>query len=107
MENPFFKKKKNIKINDILIALNLKTQKINFLLNDIKELGSANKNDITFFNSIKYLELLKKTQSRLVITSKKFIAHMDQSLDAISVVYQESLDQAIFITSVQKQQVTL
>ncbi len=85
MENPFFKKKKNIKINDILIALNLKTQKINFLLNDIKELGTANKNDITFFNSIKYLELLKTTQSRLVITSKKFTNVVPSKIKVIEV----------------------
>ena len=72
MENPFFKKKKNVKINDILSLLNLEKQKVNYRVNDIKELETAKKNDITFFNSIKYLEFVKKTKSKLVITNKKF-----------------------------------
>ena len=72
MKNPFFNKRKNIKINDILVSLDLKKQKVNYLVNDIKELDTAEKSDISFFNSIKYLEFLKKTKSRLVITNKKF-----------------------------------
>ena len=39
MTNPFFKKKKNIKINDILLSLNLNKQKKNYIVNDIKELS--------------------------------------------------------------------
>ena len=50
MDNPFFKRKTNIKINDILSLLNLKKQKVNYRVNDIKELDTAKKNDITFFN---------------------------------------------------------
>ena len=73
MSNPFFKKKRNIKLNDILASLGIKKQKINFKVNDIKEIESASKTDITFFNSLQYLELIKKTKSNLVITNKKFI----------------------------------
>ena len=73
MENPFFKKKKNIKINDILVSLKLKKLKVNYPINDIKELENANEKDITFFNSIKYIESVKKTKSRIIITHKKFI----------------------------------
>ncbi len=72
MTNPFFKKKKNIKLNDILLSLNLNKQKKNYIVNDIKELQTASTKDITFFNSIKYLDLLKKTKSKLLITDKKF-----------------------------------
>ena len=72
MENPFFKKNKNIKLNDILTLLNLKKEKINYHVSDIKELETANENDITFFNSLKYLELLKKTKSKIVLTHNKF-----------------------------------
>jgi len=46
MENPFFTKEKNIKINDILLSINLDKQKKNFRINDIKELNFANKEDI-------------------------------------------------------------
>ena len=85
MDNPFFKKKKNIKINDILSLLNLEKQKVNFQVNDIKELETAKKNDITFFNSIKYLESLKNTKSRLLITNKKFINSIPSRMKVIVV----------------------
>ncbi len=85
MNNPFFNKSKNIKINDILVSLNLRKQKINYLVNDIKELETAQKNDITFFNSIKYLESLKNTKSRLLITNKKFINSIPSRMKVIVV----------------------
>ena len=72
MTNPFFKKKQNIKINDILSNLNLIKQKKNLQINDIKDLLSASKDDITFFHSIKYFDLLKKTKSKFIIKNKKF-----------------------------------
>ena len=53
MKNFFFKKKNNLKINDILKVLNLKQLKKNIKIDDIKELDLAGKNDITFFHSIK------------------------------------------------------
>ena len=71
MRNIFFKKKNNIKINDILKLLNLKKEKVNFKINDIKELNTANKNDISFLHSIKYLNYLKKTKSKFIITNAK------------------------------------
>ena len=85
MANPFFKKKNNIKINDILMLLNLNKQKTNFKLNDIKELDAAGKNDITFFNSKKYLKQLKKTKSKLIITSKQFAALIPRNINFIEV----------------------
>ena len=39
---------KNIKINDILKSLGLKSLKKNFNVNDINELNEANINDISF-----------------------------------------------------------
>ena len=85
MENPFFKKKKNVKINDILSLLNLEKQKVNYRVNDIKELETAQKNDITFFNSIKYLKFIKKTKSKLVITNKKFLSVIPSQIYTIEV----------------------
>ena len=72
MKNIFFKKKGNIKINKILSLLKLKKEKNNIFINDIKELDQATKNDISFFHSINYLEPLKKTKSKLILTNKKF-----------------------------------
>ena len=71
MENLFFKKKNNLKINDILNCLNLKKIKKNIKVNDIKELDKANQNDITFIHSLKYKESLKTTKSKILITNKK------------------------------------
>ena len=71
MNRFFFKKVKNIKINDILKSLGLKSLKKNFNVNDINELNEANINDISFYNSNKYFESLKKTKSKLIITNKK------------------------------------
>ena len=51
MNSNFFFKKKNIKINQIFS--NIKFEK-NFIINDIKSLQEAKKNDLTFFDSIKY-----------------------------------------------------
>tara|TARA_Y100000768_G_C23928315_1_gene658712 strand:+ start:385 stop:1362 length:978 start_codon:yes stop_codon:yes gene_type:complete len=85
MKNPFFKKNTNIKINDILITLNKKKQKNNNKINDIKELQSANKNDITFFSSFKYKELIKNTKSKLVITNKKFLSFIPKKIKIIEV----------------------
>ena len=86
MKNPFFKKKKSIKFNDILSSLNLKKQKINYDLEDIKEINTASKNDITFFHSIKYLDALKKTKSRFIITNKKYLSLIPKKIYTIEVL---------------------
>jgi len=72
-QNIFFTKKNKIKINDILVELKLKKLSSNYnnTINDIKPLDLANKNDITFFNSVKYKNLLKNTKSKFVLISKK------------------------------------
>ena len=85
MANPFFKKTKNIKLNDVLVSLKLEKQKNNFVINDIKDLETANKNDITFFHSIKYLQLIKKTKSNLVVSSRKFTNVIPKRIKVIEV----------------------
>ncbi len=97
MKNPFFKKKTNIKINDVLVLLNQKKLKVNYPVNDIKELESANENDITFFNSIKYVESVKKTKSKMVITHKKFVNSIPKKKIVITV--ENVLLAVSFITS--------
>ena len=72
MKNIFFKKNNNIKINDILLTLNLKKQKDNYIVKDIKDLDNANKNDISFFHTTKYLNSLKNTKCRQIITNNKY-----------------------------------
>ena len=85
MKNSFFKKKNNIFLKDIFKTLKIKNTKINQKVNDIKELEAASRNDITFFHSIKYLELLKKTKSNLIITNKKLNNFIPKTKKVINV----------------------
>tara|TARA_A100001015_G_scaffold318438_1_gene438333 strand:- start:46 stop:1029 length:984 start_codon:yes stop_codon:yes gene_type:complete len=85
MHNSFFKKKTNIKINDILETLKLKKQKTNYNVNDIKDLDDASLNDITFFHSNKYLAKIKKTDCKLVITDKRFTDIIPKNIKVLEV----------------------
>ncbi len=85
MHNPFFKKKNNIKINVILKYLNQEKYKVNYAIKDIKELSTATSNDITFFHSMRYLDLIKKTKSKFVITNEKFTKIIPKSIYSIEV----------------------
>ena len=85
MKNKFFKKNNNIKINDILLSINKIKQKKNYKINDIKELETATNQDITFFHSMKYFELVKKTKSKIIITHKKFIKIIPKKIKIIEV----------------------
>ena len=72
IKNPFFKKKTNINLIDICKILKIKKINSSIKLNNINDLKSANKNDISFFNSLKYTNVLKNTKSKYVITNKKY-----------------------------------
>ena len=72
IKNPFFYKKSNITLNKINKVLNKKPSGKTIYINDIKNLIDANTNDISFFNSIKYLEILKKSKVKYVISHKKY-----------------------------------
>ena len=85
MLNPFFIKKKNVKLNDILKVLKIKTQKNNYKVNDIKTLESSGKNDLTFFHSNKYLDFVKNTKSKLIITNNKFKKILPNKFNIIEV----------------------
>ena len=70
MNSNIFFKKKNIKIKELFPKNNFKR---NFVVNDIKPLHVAGKNDITFFDSIKYKDSAKQTKAGICITIKKLI----------------------------------
>ena len=71
--NPFFKKRKKTYFHDLLTVLNIKNKKNykNILINDIKNLDQAIKNDITFFHNSKYKDLLNITKSNFIITTSQ------------------------------------
>ena len=72
MDNPFFTKKGPFKISEILNILNLqiKDLNINQSLEDIKDLYSAESNDISFFHSKKYKDLASNTKATFCITTE-------------------------------------
>jgi len=71
--NLFFNKRKKTYFYDILKNLNIKNNKNykNILINDIQNLDQAGKNDITFFHSSKYKDLLKVTKSNIIISTSQ------------------------------------
>ena len=71
--NPFFKKREKTYFYDVLKNLNIKNKKYykNLLINDIQNLNQADKNDITFFHTLKYKDLLKVTKSNFIITTSQ------------------------------------
>jgi len=79
--NPFFKKRKKVYLYDLLKILNIKKKKIykNILINDIKNIDQAIKNDITFFHTLKYRDLLKVTKSNFIITTKQLSKFLPNS----------------------------
>ena len=71
IKNHFFKKEKYIELFDICKKLKLKKPNKNIKIENICDLNNASKNDISFFNSIKYLELIKKSNVKFVLVEKK------------------------------------
>ena len=69
-KNPFFLKEKNIYLSDILKILKKKKLKKTIKINGISDLISATVNDISFINNLKYLEVLKKSKAKYIISNK-------------------------------------
>ena len=72
INNNFFKKKGEIYLSDILKILGKKSLKKKIKIDNIGDLSSATQKDVSFFNSLRYLDLLKKSKSEYVITHKKY-----------------------------------
>ena len=84
IKNLFFKKKNNISLSKIYKILNIK--KISRLqINDIKDLKNASSKDISFFNSLKYLDDLKKTKTKHIIIHKKYLNYVNSFSNPIVV----------------------
>ena len=82
MNSNFFFKKKNIPINKIFS--DIKFEK-NFVINDVKILQEADKNDITFFDSIKYKAAAINTNSAVCITTVKLEKYLPKKVKRIIV----------------------
>ena len=78
----FFFKKKNVQLNKLFPKNKFKK---NFLIKDIKPLSVAEKNDLSFFDSIRYKEDLIKSKAGACITTKKFEKIIPQRIEKIIV----------------------
>ena len=74
--------KKNIKFSDLFPN---EEYKQNFRINDIKPLGVAKKNDITFFESINYKNLASNTQASICITTKNIERYLPKKIHKVIV----------------------
>tara|TARA_B110001450_G_scaffold171086_1_gene159519 strand:- start:1011 stop:1991 length:981 start_codon:yes stop_codon:yes gene_type:complete len=87
MINPFFKNKGPFKVNDLLKLSGISNVS-NFnddIISDVKDLITANKNDITFFHSKKYESLASKTIASYCITNKNLAHILPNSCNSVIV----------------------
>ena len=82
MNSNIFFKKKNIKFNQIFSKAKINK---NFIINDVKPLPIAKKNEITFFDSIKYKNEAINTKASACITTKKLEKFLPNSVEKIVV----------------------
>ncbi len=88
MSNSFFTNCGPIKLSDILKILNLENffnDSDNQFVNDIKDLLSSEKNDITFFHSKKYKDFANKTKASFCLTTKALKNELPNSCKAVLV----------------------
>ena len=108
INNKFFKRSENIYLSDIYKALGKKKLKNDTKIFDIKDLITASNKDISFFNNLKYLNLLKKSKVIYVITNEKYeniiekfckpiiVKHVLKSVSVIAkLFYPDSLNDAV------------
>ena len=80
MQSVDFFKKINIKINTIFPSL-----KIYSTISNVRSLNKAKKNDLTFFDSIKYKEIASKTNASYCITTNKLEKFLPEKVKKIVV----------------------
>ena len=87
MKHPFFINHGPFKLNDLLKDLKINTvvNLENDLINDIKDLETANKKHLTFFHSKKYIELASKTKASYCITLKNLAHYLPNECKPICV----------------------
>ena len=85
INNPFFQKIDNINLSKILDKLNLKNSFKDIQITGINNLQNASLHDISFFNSFKYMELLKKTNAKFILTSPKYKKTVDKFCNSLIV----------------------
>ena len=92
-ENLFFKSRGPFLISEIFPKINNKEQT---KITDIKTLSGASKSDLTFFDSIIYLEDVKKTKAKYCITTEKLKNYLPKN--CIPVIVNNVLYELCLIT---------
>jgi UDP-3-O-[3-hydroxymyristoyl] glucosamine N-acyltransferase len=73
MINPFFKNIGPFKLSNLISQIdNISSISDDSLISDIKNLSEATKDNITFFHSLKYKDIAKKTKAYACITKHEF-----------------------------------
>ena len=87
MINLFYKKNNNVKLSDVLSLLNINNnfQNLDLIINDIKDISTAKKNEITFFHSLKYKDLMQKSKASYCITLKNYEKYIPNTCKALLV----------------------
>ena len=88
MNSNFFIKKKNISLNKLFSNNNFKKS---FIVNNVKPLIKAKKNDLSFFDSVKYKDDAIKTEAGACITTnnlEKFIPKNTQKIIVKNVLFE-------------------
>ncbi len=113
IRNPFFIKKDKINLSEILNILGIKKIQKDVKISNISDLTTASINDISFINNLKYLDNLKKSKVKYVISNeihhekiKKYcypiiVKDVLKSVYKITeLFYPESLDDAVDFSAV-------
>ena len=80
MSHPFYKNYSPFKISEIFKCLNLNfDNNLDKEVFDIKDLINANENEITFFHSKRYSEVVKKTKASFCITTNSLKHYLPNS----------------------------
>ena len=87
MSNPFFINSGPLRISEIVNSLNLNINLLNAdkKIQDIKDLLTSTKEDITFFHSKKYRDLAKKTNASFCITTEALKNELPHTCNALIV----------------------
>ena len=87
MINPFFKNNCPFKLIDLLkeLKINHSENDNELIINDIKDLKIAQKNDITFFHSKKYKDIAKNTKASFCLTTENLKSELPNNCKPIIV----------------------
>ena len=111
--NPFFKKQNFVFLNKILNILGKQNIKKKIKITNVTDLKSAHLTDISFINNIKYLDNLKKSKAKHIITNENLFSKIKNYCNPIVVTnvlksvyetvllfYPNSLDDAVDFNTV-------